>query len=86
MTATDPEVKPKKKAPALSEQDILTEVYSQRGKPSDIVKAAAINTFENRYRVNIWQTINHPLLPKAGKIVASYFVVVTNDFEVKILD
>jgi len=86
MTAIEEEVKEKKKKPVLSENDILGEIYRQRGKPQNVVKAAAINIFENRYRVNIWQSINHPLLPKAGKIIASYFVLVTNELEVKILD
>jgi hypothetical protein len=85
MNATE-EVKEKKKKPLLSEVDILSEVYRQKGKPVDIIKAVAINVFENRYRVNIWQSLNNPILPKAGKIVGSYFVVVTNNLEVKILD
>ena len=53
MNATE-EVKEKKKKPLLSEVDILSEVYRQKGKPVDIIKAVAINVFENRYRVNIW--------------------------------
>jgi hypothetical protein len=85
MNATE-EVKEKKKKPLLSEVDIISEVYRQKGKPVDIIKAVAINVFENRYRVNIWQSLNNPILPKTGKIVGSYFVVVTNNLEIKILD
>jgi uncharacterized protein (UPF0333 family) len=86
MTATEEDVKQKRNKPTLSESDIINEVYRQKGKPENIIKAAAINVFENRYRVNIWQSLNNILLPKAGKIVASYFVIVTNNFEVKVLD
>ena len=85
MTTVEEETK-KKKKPVLSEADILAEVYRQKGKPDNIIKAVAVNVFDNRYRVNIWQSLNNPILPKAGKIVATYFVIVTNDLEVKIIE
>lgn len=85
MTTVEEETK-KKKKPVLSEADILAEVYRQKGKPDNIIKAVAVNVFDNRYRVNIWQSLNNPILPKAGKIVATYFVIVTNDLEVKVIE
>lgn len=78
------EDQPKARKPRMSEEQILTEVFIQKGKPDNIIKATAVNVFANRYRVNIWQSINHPLLPKAGKIVASYFVIVYDSGEVVI--
>ena len=68
----------------MSEDQILSEVFIQMGKPDNIIKATAINVFANRYRVNVWQSINNPFLPKAGKIVASYFVIVYDSGEVVI--
>lgn len=85
MTALEEETK-KKKKPVLSEADILSEVYKQKGKPDNIIKAVAVNVFDNRYRVNIWQSLNNPILPKAGKIVGTYFVIVTNSLEVKVIE
>lgn len=78
------EEQPKTKKPRMSEDQILSEVFIQMGKPDNIIKATAVNVFANRYRVNIWQSINNPFLPKAGKIVASYFVIVYDSGEVVI--
>lgn len=82
---TSIENKPTKvKKQKLSESEILTEVYIQMGRPDNVIKDIAINVFDNHYRVNIWQSIEHPLMPKAGKIVASYFVTVYDSGEVVI--
>lgn len=81
-TIEDKPLKTKKQK--FSESEILSEVYIQQGKPENIIKAVAINTFDNHYRVNIWESINHPFMPKAGKIVASYFVTVYDSGEVVI--
>lgn len=82
---TSLEDKPVKlKKQTLTESEILSEVYIQQGKPDDVIKAVAVNIFENHYRVNIWQSIKHPFMPKAGKIVASYFVTVYDSGEVVI--
>lgn len=75
-----------KKETKLSDEDILLQVFIQKGRPKDVIKTAVVNVFDNRYRINVWQSINHPLLPKAGKIVASYFVIVTDKLEVKVID
>lgn len=83
MTATQ-EKPVKVKKQTLTESEILSEVYIQQGKPDSVIKAVAVNIFDNHYRVNIWQSINHPFMPKAGKIVASYFVTVYDSGEVVI--
>jgi hypothetical protein len=41
--------------------------------------------FSNRFRINIWQSIDHPFIPNAGKIAASYFVSVEKDGEVTVI-
>jgi len=86
MTSMENKKDSKNKKPRLSDEDILTQVFIQCGRPKDIIKTAVVNVFDNRYRVNVWQSINNPFLPKAGKIVASFFVIVTDELEVKVIN
>lgn len=75
MQAVEEKVEKKTKAKP-SEENILTSLFTQVVKPTDIVKISCVNVYGDRYRINIWTSIPHPFMPVNGKITASYFVKV----------
>lgn len=83
MTAT--ENKPESKKDKFSDGAILDALYRQVDRFEDIIKTAVVNVYANRYRINIWQSVGNPFIPKLGKIVASYFVCIDERGKLKIL-
>lgn len=84
MTELEEKVEKKtKKKP--SEDAILTSLFTQVVKPSDVVKISCVNVYNNRYRINIWTSVPHAFMPKNGKISVSYFVTVDVDGSVTII-
>jgi hypothetical protein len=65
--------KPKTKNVKFSEKEVLEKLFSKIGNPVDAIKISCVNVFSDFYRINIWHSINHPFLPNAGIISASYF-------------
>jgi hypothetical protein len=73
----------KKKAPKeskLSEEKVLEMLYEKVGTPENPMRVSCVNVFGSNYRVNIWQSLNHPFLASAGFISASYFFTIKDDF------
>jgi len=83
MTAT--EDKPEVKKDKISDGAILEQLYKQVHRVEDVIQTSVVNVYSNRYRINIWQSVGNPFIPKLGKIVASYFVCVDERGKLKIL-
>lgn len=75
--------KTKSKSSKISENEVLELLFSKVEKPQDIMKISCVNVYDSNYRVNIWQSLNHPFLKSAGFICASYFFSV-DDHKIKI--
>jgi hypothetical protein len=86
MTSTEDKPTTKVNKQKFSEGAILSMLYQQVDRVENTIKESVINVYSNRYRVNIWQGTNNPFLPKAGKIVASYFISVEDNGKIKIFD
>lgn len=69
----------------VDEKVILENLLKQVPVVTNVLKVAIFNVFSNRFRINIWQSIDHPFIPNAGKIAASYFVSVGKDEEVTVI-
>ncbi len=77
MTLTTPA--PKKPKPKTTPEEVLValmELPSVRKTIGDanIIREAVINVFENKWRINLWESMNNPIIPNAGRILKSYFV------------
>lgn len=83
MTTT--EDKPEVKKDKISDGAILEALYKQVSRVEDTIKTSVTNVYSNRYRINIWQSLNNPFIPNLGKIAASYFVCVDEKGKLKIL-
>lgn len=83
MTAI--EGKPEVKKNKISDGTILEQLYKQVDRIEDVIQTSIVNVYSNRYRINIWQSVGSPFIPKLGKIVASYFVCVDEQRKLKIL-
>lgn len=78
MTATKEKVT-SEKATKPTDQQVLDLLYTQVVKPEKVVREAVFNVYDNRYRINIWTAVEHPFIPRAGKITQSYFCVLDKD-------
>jgi len=83
MTTT--ENKPEIKKEKFSDGAVLELLYKQVDRVPDTIKTAVVNVYANRYRINIWQSVGNPFIPKLGKIAASYFVSIDEKGKLKIL-
>lgn len=69
----------------VDEKVILDNLFKQVPAVTNVLKVSVFNVFSNRFRINVWQSIDHPFIPNAGKIAASYFVSVEKDGEVTVI-
>ena len=69
----------------VDEKVILDNLFKQVPAVTNVLKVSVFNVFSNRFRINVWQSIDHPFFPNAGKIAASYFVSVEKDGEVTVI-
>lgn len=82
---TSMENKPEVKKDKINDGAILEALYKQVDRVEDVIKTSVVNVYANRYRINIWQSVGNPFIPKLGKIVASYFVCIDERGKLKIL-
>jgi hypothetical protein len=82
---TSIENKPEYKKDKVNDGAILDLLYKQVDRVPDTIKTAVVNVYANRYRINIWQSVGNPFIPKLGKIAASYFVSIDEKGKLKIL-
>lgn len=48
-----------------------------------LLRTTCVNVYGNKWRVNLWVSINNPVVPNAGRILKSYFIRCSNlSFEV----
>lgn len=79
MTSTSPAPKKTKHDKIGVEEYVLLYVLENAVnkdgiKPSNLIRTTCVNVFGNKWRVNLWEGINNPVVPNAGRIVKSYFV------------
>jgi hypothetical protein len=43
-----------------------------------LLRKTCVNVYGNKWRVNLWVSINNPVVPNAGRILKSYFVHCSN--------
>lgn len=86
MTSTEDKPTAKTTKQRFSDETILSNLYQLVDRVENTIKESVINVYSNRYRVNIWQGMNNPFLPKAGRIAASYFISVDENGNIKIFD
>ena len=84
MTMTEEKVE-KRGSKKPEESAVLASLWTQVVKPDNLIKAAAVNVYGDRYRINVWTSVPHPFMPNAGRITASYFARVDADGGVTIL-
>jgi hypothetical protein len=53
-------------------------LFKQVERPKNLYDVKIVNVFENRYRINVWTTVEEDSLTKR-KIHASYFAHLNND-------
>jgi hypothetical protein len=69
MTATKEKPTSEKVSKPTDEQ-VLNLLYTQVVKPENVIR---------EYRINIWTSVEHAFIPRAGKITQSYFCIVDKD-------
>ena len=78
MTATKEKPTSEKVSKPTDEQ-VLNLLYTQVVKPENVIRESVFNIYGDRYRINIWTAVDHPFIPRAGKITQSYFCIVDKD-------
>jgi hypothetical protein len=78
------ETKPKV-APKPDDSVILMNLYKKVSRIDKTIRESVVNVYADRYRVNIWKSIENDFIPNAGFIAASYFLVADKDGSVTIL-
>ena len=63
----------------LTDEQVLNLLYTQVVKPENVIRESVFNIYGNRYRINIWTSVEHAFIPKAGKITQSYFCIIDKD-------
>lgn len=76
MSTTTPKTKnPRNKS---GQDEVLSALFAQVSKPDGIVRVNCVNVFDSRWRINLWASLNNPVVPNAGRIMKSYFVKFEN--------
>lgn len=85
----EPKEKPKetkpKVAPKPDDAVIMMNLYKKVSRIDKTIRESVFNVYADRYRVNIWKSIDNDFIPNAGFIAASYFLVADKDGSVTIL-
>lgn len=81
---------PKKTKPKVTADEVLTLLLVEAARRDSVdvqalIRKTCVNVFDDKWRINLWVTINNPVVPNAGRIVKSYFVKFENG-ELNILE
>jgi hypothetical protein len=78
MTSTTPTPKKNKPSKIETKEDIVEAIlqvaFDDGIKLRTLLRVTCVNVFGNKWRINLWTSINNPVVPNAGHIVKSYFV------------